>query len=112
MYDYVCVYAYVCVCLYVCVYTCLCKCVYLCENVCMYACMYVCVCVCVRVRACSMYILLHLIIHCVCLSTVELVNVKEIFFTSHDFLSLTYCHEIAQSIKAQCNYFIDVFYMC
>ena len=58
----------------VCVYTCLCKCVYLC--VCMYVCVYVCVRACACV--CSMYILLHLIIHCVYLSTVELVNVKEI----------------------------------
>ena len=97
----------VCVCMYVCIRVYVSVCIYVRMYVCMHVCTCVYVCVSVCMRVCSMHVLLYLIIHCVCLSTVELINVKDIFFTSHDLLSLTYCHEIAQSIKAQCNYFID-----
>jgi hypothetical protein len=41
---YVCMHAYVCVCMYVCMYACMHVCIYVCVYVCMYVYMYVCVC--------------------------------------------------------------------
>ena len=102
MYDYVCVYACVHVCVCMCVYMCVCMIMYVCVCVCihvyvsvcnyvrMYIRMYVRMCVRACMHVCSMYILLHLIIHCVCLSTVELINVNDIFLPHMIFIvSLT-----------------------
>ena len=78
----------------------LCKCVFVCMYVCMYVrvcvCMYTYMNVCACMRVCSMYILLHLIIHCV--SIYSGASQCEGYF--HDLLSFTYCHEIAKSIRA------------
>ena len=61
----------------------LCECVFVCMYVCMYVrvcvCIRVCMCTCVRACVCVACIYYSILLFIVCLSTVELVNVKDIF---------------------------------